>query len=941
MNRLFGRALLLFIAWFVTALTVAQDASLNYEKALQAYNAGENEEAFIHLKNALQEDPDLVSARLLLAQVRFNAGDIGGAEKESEEALLLGADINLVLPVYGHALILQEKIDELLEIEKVKDSFTPASQFEWALLKGQAYMVKGDPKQARSEFERAATLLPDDIRANNTLAAIYMQSGMEAEARALVEKTIILNPLNAKTWELRGELEFDGGHYEQALEYFLKGFELDPEDIRLQRALAQVYLQLDDKEKVKEYLDLILEQSEDDPAATLLSAILLIGGGDTELGDSMLTNLSSKLSTLEFVQEQSGDGMLFIQASAEYVRRNDATAISLFNAYLLRNKDDVAAIRLLADLYLRNGEFKQATELLGSNEDLVSGDLGLSIQLLDLFIQSKNFHRAQDLLKTLKKNGAGDNPYVVVLEGELLRLQGQSEAALTLLEGHSFGDKEPLSYGLLRGVLQLKLQKYPDAQDSAQRLLSAYPDSVAISNFATVTYLTVGKLDEAETYIARSIKLAPDNVDAKFNQAMLYKKRNNLEESRNTIKKIIEQHPNHTKSLLLMARILFLQQKYDEAIEWSDKVFAYDGYSNSAEELQLEVYSQMGDWKKAKSKVQRMVREDPRNTDYLVRLVDIAGKLKDKELEENTLRRLYPLWKKDPEKLRQLAALQLRAGHTEEARKCLQTALTLDEHSFGVQLDLARLDFTEGHHDKAENAVDALQKEFGKRTESAYLLGEIALARAQPEAAQKYFMSVFQLDKNNTDAIARLYELSVQGVGSQAFSDAMESSLKNSSLPPTSVKLLADVYLIQGKPARAAFYYEKLLELPLYAKSPDVLNNLANIYATQNLDKGLATAMKGLEATAEPSWALLDTVGWILAQQGENEKALSYLRKAYAKNSTDPEIRYHTGVTLLALDRTADAETELRAAIDSGKQFTGREEAERLLASLPEPTTEQ
>jgi tetratricopeptide (TPR) repeat protein len=254
---------------------------------------------------------------------------------------------------------------------------------------------------------------------------------------------------------------------------------------------------------------------------------------------------------------------------------------------------------------------------------------------------------------------------------------------------------------------------------------------------------------------------------------------------------------------------------------------------------------------------------------------------------------------------------------------------------------LARLEFTEGHHDKAESAVEALQKEFGKRTESSYLLGEIALAQAQPEVAQQYYMSAFQIDKNNTDAIARLYELSVQGVGSQAFTDAMESSMKESSLPAPAVKLLADTYLIQGKTALAALYYEKLLELPEFTDNPDVLNNLANIYATKNLDKALATALKGVEATTEPSSALLDTVGWILAQQDENEKALSYLRKAYAQNSTDPEIRYHTGATLLALDRTAEAETELRAAIDSGKQFTGREDAERLLASIPEPTTER
>ena len=205
------------------AAATAQDADVNYEKAVQAYEEAEYEEAFIHLKNALQADPNLLSARLLLAQLYFNAGDIASAEEESREALLLGADMNLVLPVYGQSLVLQEKVDELFEIERVSDTFTTASQFEWALLKGQGYLLRGERDLARSEFERAASILPDDVRSNNTVAAIYMNSGMEAEARALVEKSLRLDPENPKTWQLRGELSLREKNYSQALEYFLPG----------------------------------------------------------------------------------------------------------------------------------------------------------------------------------------------------------------------------------------------------------------------------------------------------------------------------------------------------------------------------------------------------------------------------------------------------------------------------------------------------------------------------------------------------------------------------------------------------------------------------------------------------------------------------------------------------------------------------------------------
>jgi putative PEP-CTERM system TPR-repeat lipoprotein len=931
--RLIALQILLLFALSTAAVTFATDANLDYEKATQAYAEGEYEAAYIHLRNALQEDPNLLSARLLLAEVYFNSGDVAGAQKESEEALLLGADINLVLPIYGQSLVLQEKVDELFEIERVADGFTPASRFEWALLKGQGYLLRGEPDLAREQFEKATTILPESVRSNNTIAAIYLSRNMDADARKLVDRSLLLDPKNAKTWQLSGELEFKAGNYEQALEYFQRGYQLDPEDLRLQRSLAQIYLQLGDRAKAEEFLALILEASPNDPAATLISALLLIGDGDVESGENMLGNLSGMLSQFDEGQRQTDETMLFIRASAEYIQGNDASAIGLFNTYLLHNKGNISAVRLLADLYLRNGDVRRATELLSSRTTEVSADLGLSIQLLNLYVQSGNTYRAEELLAVLKQKGAGSSPYVVIAEAEVLRLKGQSVDALQLLDAQQFGDKEPQGYGLLRGVLQLDLGKNAEAQHSVEQLLARYPDVVRINNFAAVTYLALNKLQDANTYIDKALQLEPGNVDARFNRAMLYKKRGELDEAGKILKALVEDQPNHTKALLLMARILFLQRNYEEAIAWSDKVYAYDKTSRTPRELQIEIYSEAGEWQKAREVAQRLVREEPRNTDYLVQLAQIAMQAEDQELAQNTLSRLYPLWKRDPEKLRQLAEMQSRFNNKIAARKSLQRALKLDKYSYRVQLDLARLDIAEGRYDAAQTLAAAMKKEFGERSDTSQLLGDIAFARQQPDAARQHFMDAFRLNIDNTEAVVRLYELSTTGTSPKTFTDTMESTLKKGSLPVVAVRLMADSYLSQGETAKAALYYETLLDLEDLASDPAILNNLANIYAKDDLNKALATAMKGLEASGEQNYALLDTIGWILARQGENKQALSYLRKSCIRNSTDPEIRYHLGATLLALGRSVEAKQELRTALESNQQFPGREEAERLLAS--------
>lgn len=935
MNRHIAVVLLLCLALAPMGASSAEVANEAYEKAVQAYEEGDNEASYLHLKTALQQDPNLLSARLLLAQLYFNEGDIYSAEKESAEALLLGADINLVLPIYGQCLLLQEKVDELFEIERASDSFTTASQFEWALLKGQAYLLRKELTLARSEFERAATIMPNNVRANNAIAAIYMNSGQLDEGIALADQSLLLDPDNAKTWQLRGELAYKAKSYDSALGYFLKGIALDPDDIRLQRSLAQVYMQLGNREETKRYLDLILEQSPEDPAATLITAILLIGDGDSELGDSMLANLSSKLSQFDDGQRQSDGIMMFIRASAEYIQGNDPSAIALLNAYLLKNKTDLAATRLLADLYLRNGEVQRAAQLLSGRESELAEDPGLSIQLLSLYIHTGDSYRAKELIEKLRLNGLGSNPYVVMLEAELLRMNGQSESALSLLDEQDFDTQEPLGYGLLRGVLQLELSKYDDAQQTVRQLQERFPENARVFNFAAVTYLTVGNLQAAESSIDSALRLNPKNDDARFNRAMLYKKRGEIDLSRNILKELIEEVPTHTKALMLMARIAYLQGRYHEAIEWSDRVYAYDPVSVNASELQLEVYSQTGNWEGAKQIAQRLVNENPYNTDYLIGLATIAMGLEERELAENTVSRLYPIWKQEPAKLLELAELQERFKIPGAARKSLEQAFKLDEESYPVRLALARLDFNDGEYEQARSMVEELQREEGVRADSALLLGDLALALGKPEDAWQQFLVALQLNNNDNETIGRLYSLSMQGIEGLSFTDVMEATLKESSLSVLGVRLMADSYLAQGKTEQARIYYEKLLDLDEFATDPVILNNLANIYAETDMNTALNTALKGLESAGENNAALPDTVGWILARQGENQKALSYLRKAFARNSTDPEIRYHLGVVLIALGRTAEGSKELRAAVDSGEQFAGRDEAMRLVSSQP------
>lgn len=112
-----------------------------------------------------------------------------------------------------------------------------------------------------------------------------------------------------------------------------------------------------------------------------------------------------------------------------------------------------------------------------------------------------------------------------------------------------------------------------------------------------------------------------------------------------------------------------------------------------------------------------------------------------------------------------------------------------------------------------------------------------------------------------------------------------------------------------------------------------ILNNLANVYGQLNDPRALPAAELIYERAPENP-AVLDTYGWILTQNGKVEEGLAILREAYARASTQPEIRFHIGKALASLGRTDAAKEEVRAALEQGVEFADKGAAQALLNEL-------
>jgi predicted Zn-dependent protease len=111
------------------------------------------------------------------------------------------------------------------------------------------------------------------------------------------------------------------------------------------------------------------------------------------------------------------------------------------------------------------------------------------------------------------------------------------------------------------------------------------------------------------------------------------------------------------------------------------------------------------------------------------------------------------------------------------------------------------------------------------------------------------------------------------------------------------------------------------------------LNNLAWLYQQEKDPRALATAEQAYSLKPD-SITIMDTLGWILVEQGDIARALKLLKAASEKAPTATGIRYHWAAALAKSGDKASARRELGDLLTKNKKFPERQDAQELLRQL-------
>ena len=265
------------------------------------------------LSSNLKNGQDVSSIKLSLATLELDLGNSADAEQYAREAIQLGLNTSASHNQLGAALAAQKKFKESIEafddaialnpgdaqllvnkggslyylgeIHEAKACYRKALDLSPQLAQahigmGAVLLVLAKYKKAIAHFEAATKSGQIDASLARNMGVAYMNIGRLRTAQGWLQKSIDMDPDQAKTYVVLGQVLADRGAREESDKMFARALELEPRNEALLIAIAQSKEQLnsikDAEDLVYRILDLNLgpDNSHFLKARILLSRIL-------------------------------------------------------------------------------------------------------------------------------------------------------------------------------------------------------------------------------------------------------------------------------------------------------------------------------------------------------------------------------------------------------------------------------------------------------------------------------------------------------------------------------------------------------------------------------------------------------------------------------------------------------------------------------------------
>jgi putative PEP-CTERM system TPR-repeat lipoprotein len=897
----------------------AADAQTLIADARNYQEKGDSNAAIIQLKNALQSNPDNSEARYLLGTIYNKTGDFQSAEKELRKALSLGMSPAKVIPDLGQSLLglgqFQQVLDETEKLSGEKNSA------EISTLRGNSFLALGKAKEAKELFELALKDKPDFSDALIGLARYSLSARDIEAANNFAEQAVSRNPKNAEAWLFKGDLLRMQGKTDPALAAYDQVVKLKPNNFiaYLNKAALEI--------SAKKF-----EAADDDiKVARKAAPGSLIVSYTQALLDFNRGKNSAALDSLQQVLSKMPEHMpsRLLAGAVQAALGSTQQAEHHLKYYLERDPENIYARKLMTSVLLKSHQTQRAIEVLAPALKVSQQDSQLLALAGESYMQAKDFTKATEYFEKAS-NIAPESAALHTALGMSKLGQGQSSGAVAELEKATNLDAKSPQAGILLVLTHLRLKEYDKALTTANALEKANPDNPLVQNLKGGIYLNKQDLSNARASFEKALALQPTYFSAVANLAQLDLQEKKPEAAKKRFEGVLEKDKKNIQAMTALANLALSQGKTKEATDWLERSAAENPDTLQPAALLTAHYLRLGDKQRSLTLAKKLQGAYPHDPEVLDLLAQAQLANDDKTAALESYNRLAAMQPASPVVQLRIASIHLANQNAPAASDALKKALVIKPDYLDAQLAQVALESRQGNYEKAMAISHQIQKQ-QKKSPAGYIAeGDILMAQKKPALAIKAYEHAFDISKSGLTMLKIHASLSQTGKIPEANSRLVQW-LKEHPDDAASRMYLAGVYL-GGQNNKAAIeqYQIILKQSPTYVPA---LNNLATAYQQENNPLAVEYAEKAYQL-APRSAAVLDTLGWILVEQGNTTRGLPLLEKAASLAPEAADIRYHLAAGHAKSGDKVQARKELEQLLAPGKQFPSMDQARLLLKQI-------
>jgi putative PEP-CTERM system TPR-repeat lipoprotein len=897
---------------------ISPQSALNEAQA--AVTRGDFAAATIHLKNALAGKPDDAQSRFSLGKVYLAMGEFGLAEADLRRALELGIAQETVLPLLLESMVLQAQHQRVIdEVAKAKNLSAPLEAIALSYT-GRSWFGLKKFDQAKADFAKSLKLAPENAAASIGEVTTMLISAPPDFAAAKKATAVVLakHPSSHDAWAMSGFLSRLEGKNSDAKIALEKALQLKPYDIEQHAALAKTLIDLSDFPAATAQIQNLFKLSPKNFIVTYLYGLMAFRQGNLQLSREHLQRVvvaaPSYEPALELASEvamSTGEFAMAEKLAASIVDQNPRNPSGhrlLASTYLAQNQPEraiavlqpllqqkVSSPQILAtvgEALIRTGSAAKGIEFLDAAAAMSGGSAGLTTISATARIAEGDMESGLAQLERASANSR--NPQTDLAIAQAFASAKRFDKATLLADRFVKAQPKEASGPHALGMIALAQDKIEDAEKQFAQALAINASYLPTLDGWAQIDLRRGRADAAKARYTTALALEPKNVSILLSLAALNVQTSGPEtETLRLFNQAREVDPSSPRAVIVQSQYLLSTSQAEAAIALLEPMVANHANDLSANEALANAYQAGG---------------------VPIKAIQVL----EKQLLTNSLSASLNY---------RIGSLRLGLRDFAGATKNFERAAQLQPNAIEPKVALAGTLLNSGKRVEAMAAARAIQAANPKSPIGYMLVGDFFANDNNAAEAQAQYKQAYSLAKNTSTA-SKLYSNLIFSNNKEEAAQFLRAHWQAS---PTdlSFMLQASELLLNRKEWKEAVAVVNQV-LKVSKGNTAALNNAA--VAMHQLKEVRAVELAQRAYELEPNnFAIQDTLGFILLEQGKVAEALPLLKSAAAKATRNPEVRLHYAQALAKKGDTAAAKQEATAALQNSPPPDVKTAAEALL----------